>query len=135
MHLRRFLFLLIIAVALTTWSCEKEEGEGGNSSITGKVWIREYDLSFTYLISSYWGSDEDIYIIYGDDISYGNRIKTGPDGEFEFKYLRPGNYRLYVYSKDSTFTSGSGKIAVYKDVEITSRKQVVDAGVLSILKN
>jgi hypothetical protein len=116
-------------------SCSKEPGDGGSSKITGKVYVREYDPYFTFLITEYFASDEDIYIIYGDGVTNDDRIKTGPDGDFEFPYLRPGKYRLYVYSADSTMASQSGDIAVYRDAEITKNKQTVDVGTIVILKN
>lgn len=120
---------------LFTSSCSKEPGEGGSSKITGKVYIREYDPYFLFLITEYWASDMDIYIIYGDGVTYNDRIRTGPGGDFEFPYLRPGKYRIYVYSADSTMTSPSGTIAVYCDAEITKNKQTVDVGTIIALKN
>ena len=116
-------------------SCSKEPGEGGSSKITGKVYVREYDPYFLFLITEYYASDEDVYIIYGDGVTPNDRIRTGPDGDFEFPYLRPGRYRIYVYSDDSTMTSPSGTIAVYRDAEIDRNKQTIDVGTILILKN
>jgi hypothetical protein len=116
-------------------SCSKEPGDGGSSKITGKVYIREYNPNFTFLIAEYWAADMDVYIIYGDGVTSNDRLRTGPDGDFEFPYLRPGKYRIYVYSADSTMTSPSGNIAVYRDAEITKNKQSVDAGTIVVLKN
>jgi hypothetical protein len=113
-------------------SCEKEAGEGGNSSIHGYVHVTDYNASFIFIQGEYDGADQYVYIIYGDDISYGDRIKTGPDGKFEFKYLRQGKYKVYVYSKDSTL---AGVSAVSKDIEITAKKQKVDAGTFEIKEN
>ena len=113
-------------------SCEKDAGEGGTSSITGYVHVTDYNASFIIIQGEYPGADEDVYIIYGDDISSGDRIKAGPDGRFEFKYLREGKYKLYVYSEDTTL---SGNSVVLKEVEITDKKQKVDAGTFEIKKN
>jgi hypothetical protein len=73
-----------------------------------------------------------VFIIYGDDVSYSDKISAGPDGRFEFKYLREGNYTVYVYSKDSTL---AGKHAVSKSIEISGKKQKVDAGTFEIWEN
>ena len=75
--------------------------------------------------------DEWVYIVYGSDISYGYRIRTNYNGEFE--YLRAGNYKIYIYSKDKTLQSASGDIAVIKDLTV-SEDNTTDAGTLTIYK-
>lgn len=83
------------------------------------------------------GADEDVYIIYGDDVSYGNKVKSGPDGIFEFKYLRKGDYKIYVESKDTTRASyfyGSGIKTVDVSVTISDKKEVVETEDLVIYK-
>ena len=126
---------IVLAAGFLSVSCTKEPGEGGSSKIIGKVYVREYTPSFTFLLAEYWAQDMDIYIIYGDGVTFNERIRTGPDGDFEFPYLRKGKYRIYVYSADSTMTSPSGTVAVYRDVEITKNRQTVDAGTIVTLKN
>ena len=82
-----------------------------------------------FLKGEFAGADEDVYIIYGDDVSYGNKTKSGPDGTFEFKYLRPGDYKVYVASKDTTrdsYFNGSGIKTVSVDVSIGGKKEVVE---------
>ena len=125
-------FLAITVVILLISSCKKEAGEGGNSSIRGKVWVINYNSTFTSINSEYVGADEYVYIIYGSDVSYGDRTKTNPEGEFEFKYLREGNYTVYVYSKDKTGVSPSGTTAVKVSTNISKKKQVVDLGTITI---
>ena len=131
--LRNFIFFsLLFLAAVFMMACEKEPGEGGDSSIHGYVHVTDYNASFIFVQGEYDGADRYVYIIYGDDISYGDRIKTGPDGKFEFKYLRKGKYKVYVYSKDSTL---AGISVVSKDIEITAKKQKVDAGTFEIKEN
>ena len=120
-----------VAAVFLLSSCEKEAGEGGNSSIKGYIHVTDYDAFLINVQGEYPGADEDVYIIYGNDISYGDRIKAGPDGVFEFKYLREGDYKVYVYSAD---TSLAGKVAIMKSVSITGKKQTVDAGTFDIKK-
>ena len=128
----KYLIFSLALVAIVLTACKKEEGEGGNSTIYGHVWVRNYNENFSWLNGEYPGYDEDVYIIYGSEQAYGDRTRTTPDGYFEFKYLRPGNYRLYVYSEDSTLTTVSGDTVFYKSVTISSKKEKVDAGTFII---
>jgi len=131
--------MLLVVFGSAFSSCKKGPGEGGNSSIVGKIQVIKLDPFLIDTLVVYGGFDEDVYIIYGDDISYGDRIRSGPDGRFEFKYLREGDYRIYVYSED-TLAAGfqdtvPDKYVVMKDATITSKKQVVDIGILEIKKH
>jgi hypothetical protein len=131
---------LVYASVLTLFgvillSCEKEPGPGGTSSVYGYVHVSEYNANWLILMGEYDGADEDVYIIYGDDISYGDRLRAGPDGKFEFKYLREGKYKVYVYTEDSSQHGLHSKIPVMKEVEITKNHQRVDAGTFEIRRN
>ena len=125
-------YKLILFSLLLVAACKKGPGDGGNSSIKGYVHATKYNTSFTTVIGNYDASDEYVYIIYGDDASYGQRIKTSPDGKFEFMYLRKGNYTVYVYSKDATVAT---QHAVSKTLEISKSKETLDAGTFEINRN
>ncbi len=125
--------LLIFFIALIS-SCKKIAGEGGNSSIKGKLWVEDWNSGFTIKNGEYAGYDEDVYIIYGDAVSYSDKTKTNYNGEFEFKYLRKGKYTVYVYSKDKSLLSKSGDISVVKDVEIAAKKQTITIDQITIYK-
>jgi hypothetical protein len=118
--------ILLIALSVFFVCCKKQPGKGGSSSIRGKVWVEDWNAAFTIKNGEYAGADEDVYIIYGDDISYGDKVKASYNGEFEFKYLRSGKYRLYVYSKDKSLSSESGDTHVIKDVTISSDGETVN---------
>lgn len=131
---KKITLLLIAAIALVITSCKKPAGEGGRATIKGKIWVENYNTLGAYpggaytLKGEFAGADEDVYIIYGDDVSYGNKTKSGPDGVFEFKYLRKGDYKIYVQSKDTTRASyyyGSGIKTVSVDVTIGDKKEEV----------
>ena len=126
--------LLISTLGLIFSSCAKEAGEGGNSSIYGKVIAHNYNAEFTNLRGIYPAPDEEVYLIYGNDRSYSERVRTNYEGVFEFKYLRPGDYTVYVYSKDSTLTLVAEMYAVTKAVTIDKRKQEVDAGEIKVFR-
>jgi hypothetical protein len=123
--------VLILLGCILFFSCKKDPGEGGTSSITGKVFVKDYNSSFTVLQEQYYGPDTWVYIIYGDDQSYGDRVKTIYNGTYEFKYLRPGVYHVFAYSKDSTLQTAA-EIAVIKEVEINKQYQHVDAPEITI---
>lgn len=127
-------FLLVLLVSALSYSCSKEAGEGGTSSIYGKIIAHNYNAEFTTLKGIYPAADEDVFIIYGNDRSYSERVSTSYDGVFEFKYLRPGDYTVFVYSKDSTLTLPSGMYVVKQQVTISENKQAVAAKEMKIFK-
>lgn len=125
--MKRITFLIsAFAFLLMLSACEKKAGEGGNASIKGKVFVKDYNKTFTSLNGQYYGADLEVYIIYGDEINFGERLRTNHEGAFEFKYLRPGDYKIYVYSLDSTLKSPSEYIPVVKDVKISGKRQKVE---------
>lgn len=128
----KFLLIFILCTALS--SCKKGAGEGGNSSITGKVWVKHYTPATNSTDGEYAGTYEDVYIIYGDEESYGEKTETNPEGNFEFRYLRPGKYKVYTYSKDVSqpFDPSNPDKLIIKDVVISKKKTAVDAGTLEI---
>ena len=132
----KFLPILILIYLIS--GCQKNPGVGGDASIRGKVYVKHYNTTFSTLISSYYGPDVYVYLIYGDDISYGQRIKTNYKGEFEFKYLYKGDYKVYTYSIDSAYVVNSAipgpDSAVVKNINIGSRKATEDTGDLVIFQ-
>lgn len=125
-------FAALTMLVLLVSGCSKNPGPGGQATITGKIHAKDYNGNGTVLLGEYDAPDEDVYIIYGDEPTYGDHVKTGPDGVFRFQFLNKGKYRVYVYSKD--FTSVSGKEAIYADVEITDKKQTVTVTDIDINK-
>lgn len=128
-----FSLVLLIAGGLGFTSCKKEPGPGGKSAVYGKVWVKDYNTSFTVLEESYYGPDIWVYIVYGNNRDYGDRIRTSYDGTYEFKYLRPGNYRIYTYSVDSTLQTNA-EVPVMYDVTVPNGKQDIQIPDLVIFK-
>lgn len=117
--------LLLLAVPMMMISCKKEPGTGGKSTIYGKVLVKDYNSTFTVLQETYYGPEIWVYLIYGDDRDYGDRIQTSYDGTWEFKYLRAGTYKVYVLSKDSTLQT-SAMVPVIREVVIPNKKQEIE---------
>lgn len=126
--------VIVVLLMILLISCSKEEGEGGTSTITGKVYVQLYDDSGTFIISEYYAPEEDVYIMYGNDEIYSDRFRTNYDGAYWFKYLREGNYTVFAYSEDLTGTVASGIVAVKKNVKIKNSDQVVEVEDIIIQK-
>ena len=122
MHKNLIVFSLFI---LLVFSCKKEEGYGGKASVQGFVWVKEYNSNYSILQLEREGYDEYVYINFGDEISYGDRIKTSYDGRFEFKYLRPGKYKIYCYSNDPSDKDNvkpDKTMVVLQEIEVTKKE-------------
>jgi hypothetical protein len=128
----KILFLSLICLGF--FSCKKPAGTGGNSSIKGTVLVKDYNKSFV-LQHEYPGVDVEVYIIYGDDVTEGDKVNTNSNGEFEFKYLRKGSYKVYAIGDERIGTSTDVRdVAVSLDVTISKNKSTVDAGQITINK-
>lgn len=96
------------------FACQKEAGEGGTSSIIGKVVtyeISHFDVPGTNqrvdTLGYYYQADEEVYIIYGDeDNYYDDSYETSFDGSFRFENLRKGKYSIFIYSDCESDTNG-----------------------------
>jgi hypothetical protein len=128
--MKRILILCLVCCSL--FSCSKYEGQGGAATIKGIVIEQKYN-SLGNIIASYPAPDQDVYIIYGTENSfYDDDIKTSFDGSFEFRYLRKGNYKIFVY--EDCITCPSGKKEVLKQVEITDKNQFLTLDTIYIKK-
>ena len=127
--------LLLIASLLiftSLVSCEKTEGEGGTSSIQGKLYVVNLN-SDGDTIAEYYGMDEDVYIIYGtENLTFDDKTSTSLDGSFTFKNLTPGEYTIFAYSECPLCPSGME--AIQTVVEITDKKQDIIIDDLIILE-
>lgn len=133
--MKRFILWCFALITVVFSSCEKPAGQGGDATIKGKIWVEDWDNNFNLLQYQYAGADEDVYIIYGDDVNYGDKISANNNGEFEFKYLRKGKYKIYVYSdQKQTSNTPASQVAKVVEAEITSKKQTLDIGTITIKK-
>jgi hypothetical protein len=126
--------IVFVLISLSFFSCKKQPGEGGFASIEGKVYVKDYDESYTIVTAEYYLPSETVYIIYGDGTEVANTVKTSYDGSFKFNYLRKGTYKIFVLSEDST----KPFLAVPKEelvqVNITKRKEKVVLNDFVIIK-
>ncbi|MES2394956.1 MAG: hypothetical protein V4549_03090 [Bacteroidota bacterium] len=138
--MKSFYLLFLSTAILLLNSCKKEAGEGGTSFIKGRVYAKYYNKNFTLLADSAYAPDIDIYIIYGDEFSYGERKRTSYNGTYEFKFLQKGTYKIFAYTRDSTGTyrnlvnQYANDLPVIQEVEITKKKQTVEVPDINILQ-
>jgi len=129
----QLLIVSLLTVCLIS-ACKKEAGPGGKASITGKVYVKNYDLSYTILLSEYYEQGENVYITYGNETTVGDNVKTSYDGSFIFPYLRKGKYKIWSVSKDSSSSDPAATRAIIQEIEIKSTKQQVTLSDIVILK-
>ena len=89
-------------IVLLAASCEKSEGLGGTGSIAGTLTEQYYNDDYSLLIYEKPAVDEEIFIVFGNDEDLGARVRTNNLGQFMFKYLYPGSYRVYYTTDDSS---------------------------------
>lgn len=116
------------------YSCKKrEEGPNGQATIKGKIYVKDYNSSFSRVNDQYYGAKEDVFIIYGDEDIYGDNMETHFDGTYEFKNLTEGTYTIYSYTEDTTLKT-SNLLPVIKTVEITKKNQTIEVEDIVIAK-
>lgn len=126
--------LLLFSMMLTTLSCKKDAGPGGKTNIRGKVYVKNYDPSFTILLSEYYEQGENVYISYGDETTVGDNVKTSHDGSFVFPFMRKGKYKIWAISKDSASSDPSATKAIIAEIEVKERKGDVYIRDIEIVK-
>jgi hypothetical protein len=130
--MKKYILFLITIVAVA--SCSKGPGPGGRAKIKGKVFGSNLDKTLSIVRDSAFVGDEKVFISYGDVTTVGNDVTTSFDGSFEFDYLRPGNYKIWAYSKR---LYGVNKLdsTVLQNVTISGKAEDKDIGTIRIYTN
>jgi hypothetical protein len=103
-------------------SCINSEGPGGKSTIEGKVYkVYHLNDSYDFETDTFPAAKEDVFIVYGNQSVYGDKMETGYDGTFRFSYLTPGTYTVYSYS---TLPS-TQKIAVMDTITVSYGEKAI----------
>lgn len=142
----KLLYTLVLAIAASLGlnSCKKYEGEGGKSSITGKIMI-DQKLYVNGVLSqtvNFEGAKEDVYLVYGeDDLIYDDKVEANYDGTFTFKYLQPGTYTVFAYSEvfhtGANPTNNDDDYYTLEEVSQTfevKKKEDIDLGTITLIK-
>lgn len=132
---KKFLRLILGCILLVImYSCKKQPGEGGFATIKGRLYVKNYDPTFTVLLSEYYLPGEFVYITYGENNEVGDNVRTTNDGTFTFNYLRKGKYKVYAIGKDISKPSLNVPKETLVEIEIKERKEVVNLNDLIIVK-
>ncbi len=131
-------YLLGVVLMLVLIGCDKSEGEGGNSSISGKVNIVQYNSTFTLEDYSSEAADYDVFIVYGDEVGYSDKTETDYQGEYSFNFLREGDYIIYAYSKVNSTEAINGDApdeeALTQEISL-GKKEDLRAEDITVLNN
>lgn len=128
-------FAILGIIGLLAVSCEKSEGFGGTSTIKGVIMTEEWNAEFTKKKApDHPAQQEDVYIVFGEDDYFGDKVETDYDGTYEFNYLQEGTYVVYVYSKDPAVNYDySNQMAIVTDtITISGKDKTVLADTLWI---
>lgn len=107
--------LILLLFPLMVFSCINQEGEGGTSTVQGYVYkVIHHDDVFNFDTDTFPAGKTDVYILYGNEAVYGDKMEAAHDGFFQFRYLTKGSYRIYAFSN---YPDGR-KVAVYDTVVV-----------------
>jgi hypothetical protein len=125
---------LFLCSTLFFLGCSKDPGIGGKAKITGKLIGRFYsDMELTLFAGLDALGDERVYLVYGNEkTQYDDDVRTTYDGSFEFNYLRPGKYVVFMY--ENCYPCASLQKEKLFEVEITGKEEVVDLGEITLNK-
>jgi hypothetical protein len=118
----RSLFFTVFGFSLLLSSCAKEAGEGGSSTIKGRIY--GYDINTSGVVTdSAVVQDARVFISYGENTTVDDDTRSSHTGEYIFRGLHKGKYTVFVYSQcnDCPFNQEVKK----QIVEITEKKQEV----------
>jgi hypothetical protein len=120
--LSRIIGFLFCSFSLLLSSCAKEAGEGGSSTIKGRIY--GYDINTSGVVTdSAVVQDVRVYISYGDNSTVDDDTRSSYTGEYVFRGLHKGKYTVFVYSQcnDCPFNQEVKK----QVVEITEKNEEV----------
>ena len=113
--------IIVVHINLFIFTCTNLAG--GTSTIKGKVVVDNINILGT-IVDSYDAQDLDVFIIYGkENNTFDDDQKTSHDGSFEFKYLNPGDYEIFVYSECMFCPQGQDSL-ILRSVKISNSNEV-----------
>ena len=127
--MKKYILSIAIGAAMLFSQCQKEPGDGGLATIKGVI-NREYRSVLsnpsTVLGEQLPAMDQEVYIVFGDNISPDEKVVTNYKGEFSFTGLRKGDYTIYTYSQDTsaTQTAALSPMSIVISAKVTERDQV-----------
>lgn len=127
LYAKWFNLALFFGLALLS-SCTQDEGFGGNGKIKGQLIEKTFDNDFKVLLSEEPAKAEDIFIVFGNATTVGDKVETSFTGDFEFTYLWPGTYTIYYMSED-TSDGSMPEMEVLTEINL-GKNETIDMGTL-----
>lgn len=119
----RIFSIVVFALLATIVGCTSLPGDGGTSTLQGKVYVERYNEA-GILYQEYYGGEVRVYLVYGDNVGFDDDTRTSYDGSYKFQFLRKGTYTVYAYSDCLTC---DGSVEVMKTtIDITDNNEVVE---------
>ena len=118
--MKMYYFGLLLLATLLLFSCNKDEGFGGSSSVEGYVYqIRHWDKDYSYVLDTIPAVDVRVQLTFGNNPGkyFGDDIRTDGRGMYRFDYLQDGNYLVSSFSEQADGQLGS----VHKEVRVNKR--------------
>jgi hypothetical protein len=125
----RATFLIPVCLLLLSSACTKEPGEGGKAVIKGVVMRQNVNGVGNPVGDAYPYQDNRVFIIYGDHDFYDDDVRTGPDGNYEFRWLRKGDYTIYTFGECNC---PGNSVEVVQKVTVGDRKEVVTVPTITV---
>lgn len=121
--------LIVLLCLFLLPACQKEPGDGGKAEIHGTVLRQNVNALGIPQGAPYPYPDTRVYIVYGDHEFQDDDVRTGPDGQFEFRWLRKGDYTVYTFGEQCD--CANDMVAISHTVTIDGKKDVVTVPVMT----
>ncbi|MBU3677262.1 MAG: carboxypeptidase regulatory-like domain-containing protein [Chitinophagaceae bacterium] len=109
----------VILFLLGCFACKKEPGYGGLATITGRVYVYDYNPSNVLEAEGYTG-DVSVFLKADDFPGVLDDVNTDYNGYYRFDGLRKGKYTIWVFEDCDTCTDN--KRVVKQSFEVTQQK-------------
>ncbi len=106
--------------------------DDGHAVIKGKIYQINYAKNFLYIIDTTCAREVPVYLVYENDPTYFERIRTLDDGTVAFPHVIMGHYKVIVYADD--MSDNGAEVPKTKVVTVNQPDQEVDFGNIYIEK-
>lgn len=111
------------------------EYDEGTSVITGRVYAINYNAELTSYLGEFFAPDEDVFLMIDGDNYFIDDVKTDWNGTYRFENIPIGDYKVYAYSKDLTYSPYEPDLfPVYGEAKITGNYQTINVDTITIIK-
>ena len=136
MKLKYLLYSLFALYLIPLIGCEKDPGEGGTATITGKIFVIDVNDETGVEQGRYYAQNRNVYIIYGEGTIPDDDVRTGFDGTYEFNYLHKGQYIVYAFTEcdDSLPECPSGRMPVMDTIQVTQKGETYEIPKITVIE-